>query len=98
MKVTFVKTDAIAQDTYYFKPAQVLDCLHRHRAETRYSSRTRQRESSIWTEARKSQSSLSPALSCSCPEAIWHRPVADRRMISQATVQPAGMEKRTGAV
>ncbi len=28
-KVTYLKTDAIAQDTYYFKPGQVLD-YHRH--------------------------------------------------------------------
>lgn len=95
-KVTFVKTDAIAQDTYYFKPAQVLD-WHRHPGGDQIFF-AHEGKGKFYLDGGKEESiELKPGSVVLAPKNVWHKIVAETELIvSQATVQPAGMEKRQG--
>jgi quercetin dioxygenase-like cupin family protein len=93
-KVTFVKTEQIAQDTYYFKPTQVLD-YHRHPGGDQIFF-VHEGEGTFFLEDGKEETlALSPGVVVLAPKNVWHKIVAKTELIvSQATVQPAGFEKR----
>ncbi|MBI5887876.1 MAG: cupin domain-containing protein [Deltaproteobacteria bacterium] len=93
-KVTYLKTDAIAQDTYYFKPGQVLD-YHRHPNGDQIFF-VQEGEGACFVDDGKEESiALKPGVVFLAPKGVWHKVVAKTSLIvSQATCQPAGMEKR----
>jgi len=93
-KVTFVKGEQLIQDTYYFKPGQVLD-WHRHpdgdqiffvhEGEGQYST----------DDGTVEEAALAPGVVVLAPKGIWHKITAKTSLVvSQATRIPAGMEKR----
>ena len=59
-KVTYLKTEQLVQDTYYFKPDRSLT-ITGTRAGTRYFSSTRARGPTSSITARKRRRTLSPA-------------------------------------
>lgn len=93
-KVTCVKTDGLAQDTYYFKAGQVLD-YHRHPNGDQIFF-VHEGTGTYYTDDGKEESApLKPGIVVLAPKGVWHKVVAKTELIvSQATVQPAGMEKR----
>lgn len=93
-KVTYVKTDQVAQDTYYFKPGQVLD-YHRHPGGDQIFF-VHEGEGTYFLEDGKEETlALTPGVVVLAPKNVWHKIVAKTELIvSQATVQPAGFEKR----
>ncbi len=94
-KVTYIKTDALAQDTYYFKPGQVLD-YHRHPNGDQIFF-VHEGTGTFYLDAGEEESvPLKPGCVVLAPKNVWHKVVADSELIiSQATVQPAGMETRS---
>ncbi len=95
-KVTYIKTDQIAQDTYYFKPGQVLD-WHRHPQGDQIFFVHEGEGTYYLDDGTESSTSLSPGVVVLAPKGVWHKIVAKTELIvSQATSQPAGMEKRSG--
>lgn len=93
-KVTYVKTESLAQDTYYFKPGQVLD-YHRHPNGDQIFF-VHEGTGTYYTDDGKEESAaLKPGVVVLAPKGVWHKVVATTSLvISQATAQPAGMEKR----
>ncbi|MCK5235364.1 MAG: cupin domain-containing protein [Deltaproteobacteria bacterium] len=93
-KVSYIKTDAIGQDTYYFKAGQVLD-WHRH-PEGDQVFFVHEGKGTFFTDADGEESvEIVPGCVVLAPKNVWHKIVADDELIvSQATVQPAGMETR----
>ncbi len=93
-KVTHVKTEGLAQDTYYFKAGQVLD-YHKHPGGDQIFF-VHEGTGTYYLDA-GTEESLPLVAGCVvlAPKGVWHKIVADGELIvSQATVQPAGMEKR----
>lgn len=93
-KVTFVKTDSLVQDTYYFRPGQVLD-YHRHPGGDQIFF-VHEGEGTYFIDDGKEESfELKPGVVVLAPKGVWHKIVAKSSLVvSQATSQPAGMEKR----
>lgn len=93
-KVTYLKTDQLAQDTYYFKPGQVLD-YHRHPSGDQLFF-VQEGEGTYYIDDGKEETTvLKPGVIVLAPKNVWHKVVAKTTLIlSQATTQPAGMEKR----
>lgn len=93
-KVTHVKTEQVAQDTYYFKPGQVLD-YHRHPGGDQIFF-VHEGEGTYFLEDGKEETlALNPGVVVLAPKNVWHKIVAKTELVvSQATVQPAGFEKR----
>ena len=93
-KVTFIKTEQLAQDTYYFKPGQVL-AYHRHPNGDQVFF-VHEGEGTYYTDENGEESTaLRPGVVVLAPRGVWHKIVAKTELIvSQATVQPAGMEAR----
>lgn len=93
-KVTFVKTEQLAQDTYYFKPEQVLD-YHRHPGGDQIFF-VHEGEGTYFLEDGKEEAvALRPGVVVLAPKNVWHKIVAKTDLVvSQATAQPAGFEKR----
>lgn len=93
-KVTYIKSEQLTADTYYFKPGQVLD-YHRH-PEGDQIFFVHNGEGEFYTDTGKEESkTLKPGVTVLAPKGIWHKIVAKTELIvSQATKQPAGMEAR----
>jgi len=93
-KVTFIKTDQVAQDTYYFKPGQVL-AYHRHPNGDQVFF-VHEGEGTYYTDDNGEKTAqLKAGVVVLAPKGVWHKIVAKTELIvSQATVQPAGMEAR----
>ncbi|MDH4227269.1 MAG: cupin domain-containing protein [Deltaproteobacteria bacterium] len=93
-KVTHLKTDALAQDTYYFKDGQVLD-YHRHPNGDQVFFVHEGKGTFYLDDNGEKTLALEPGVVVLAPKNVWHKIVAKGELIvSQATVQPAGMEKR----
>jgi len=93
-KITHIKTDALAQDTYYFKPGQVL-AYHRHPGGDQIFF-VHEGEGTYYLDAGSEESTaLKPGVVVLAPKGVWHKIVASSELVvSQATVQPAGLEQR----
>lgn len=95
-KVSSIKTDAIGQDTYYFKAGQVLD-WHRHPTGDQVFFVHEGTGTYYTQEEGGSEEEAQIAAGCVmfAPKNVWHKIVAGGELIvSQATVQPAGMETK----
>jgi len=93
-KVTYIKTDQVAQDTYYFKPGQVLD-YHRHPEGDQVFFVHEGSGTYFLDNGSEETGELRPGVVVLAPKNVWHKIVADTELVvSQATSQPAGMEKR----
>lgn len=93
-KVTHLKTDTLAQDTYYFKPGQVLD-YHRHPTGDQLFFVHEGEGTYSQDDGKEESTELKPGVVVLAPKGVWHKVVAKTALIvSQATTQPAGMEKR----
>ena len=93
-KVTFIKTEQMVQDTYYFKPGQVL-AYHRHPNGDQVFF-VHEGEGTYYTDDNGEKTAqLKPGVVVLAPKGVWHKIVAKTELIvSQATAQPAGMEAR----
>lgn len=93
-KLTFIKTEQMVQDTYYFKPGQVLD-YHRHPGGDQIFF-VHQGEGTYYLDNGKEETiALKPGIVVLAPKNVWHKIVSrDELVVSQATAQPAGFEKR----
>lgn len=93
-KVTYIKTEQLAQDTYYFKPGQVLD-WHRHPNGDQIFFVYEGQGTCFIDDGKEESISLKPGVTVLAPKGVWHKVTANTNLIvSQATSQPAGMEKR----
>ena len=93
-KVSKIKTDAIGQDTYYFKPGQVLD-WHRHPTGDQVFF-VHEGTGKYFLDAGSEESTdITLGSVMLAPKNVWHKIVADSELVvSQATTQPAGMETK----
>ncbi len=93
-KVTYVKTDQVAQDTYYFKAGQVL-AYHKH-PEGDQVFFVHEGTGTFYLDAGTEETvALAPGCVILAPKDVWHKVVAETELIiSQATCQPAGLEQR----
>ncbi len=93
-KATYIKTDALAQDTYYFKPGQVLP-YHRHPGGDQIFFVHTGTGTYYLDDGEEKTVRLEPGCVVLAPKGVWHKIVAETELVvSQATVQPAGMETR----
>lgn len=93
-KVTYVKTDQLAQDTYYFKPGQVLD-YHKHPGGDQIFFVHEGEGTYFLDDGKEATAELKPGCIVLAPKNVWHKIVAKTSLVvSQATAQPAGFEKR----
>lgn len=93
-KVTFVKTEQLVQDTYFFKPGQVLD-YHRHPGGDQIFFVHEGEGVYFLDNGKEETAELKPGVVVLAPKGVWHKIVAKGDLVvSQATSQPAGMEKR----
>lgn len=93
-KVTYIKTDQLGQDTYYFKAGQVLD-YHRHPQGDQIFFVHEGTGTFYLDDGGESTSGLKPGVVVLAPKNVWHKIVAESELVvSQATSQPAGMETR----
>lgn len=95
-KVTHMKTDAIAQDTYYFNAGQVL-AYHKHPTGDQIFF-VHEGTGTFYLDAgTEEEVKLAPGCVVLAPKDVWHKIVADGELIvSQATVLPSGLEQREG--
>ncbi|MBI5682414.1 MAG: cupin domain-containing protein [Deltaproteobacteria bacterium] len=93
-KVTYIKTDQIVADTYYFKPNQVL-AYHRH-PEGDQIFFVHEGEGTFCLDDGKEEClALQPGVIVLAPKGVWHKITAKTEfVVSQSTRQPAGMEPR----
>ncbi len=93
-QVTNLKTERIVQVTYYFRPGTLLD-YHRH-PEGDQVFFTHEGEGVCYTDDGREESvQLKPGVITIAPKGVWHKIVATTDLIvSAATTQPAGYEKR----
>jgi quercetin dioxygenase-like cupin family protein len=93
-KVTYIKTDQIAQDTYYFKAGQVL-AYHRHPGGDQLFFVHEGEGTYYLDDGEEETTTLKPGVTVLAPKGVWHKIVASTDLVvSQATSQPAGMEQR----
>jgi len=93
-KVTYIKTDGLASDTYYFKPGQVLD-YHRHPGGDQIFFVHEGDGTYYLDDGTEQTTALKAGAIVLAPKGAWHKIVAKTTLVvSQATVQPAGMETR----
>lgn len=94
-KVTFIKTEQLVQDTYYFKPGQVLD-YHRHPNGDQIFFVHEGEGTYFLDNGSEASTELKPGVIVLAPKGVWHKIVAKGKLVvSQATGgQPAGFEKR----
>ncbi len=93
-KVTCIKTDQIAQDTYYFKAGQTL-AYHRHPGGDQLFFVQEGEGTYYLDDGEEETTTLKPGVIVLAPKGVWHKVVASTDLvISQATIQPAGMEQR----
>lgn len=93
-RITHIKTERINQETYYFKPGQVID-YHRH-PEGDQIFFVHEGEGLCYIDDGKEESAeLKPGMVVLAPKGIWHKIVATTELIvSAATSQPSGLEKK----
>ncbi len=93
-KVTCIKGEHLTADTYYFKPGQALG-YHRH-PEGDQIFFVHEGEGTFYIDSNGEEPlDLRPGVVVLAPKGIWHNIVAKSGLVvSQATRQPAGMEKR----
>lgn len=93
-KLTFIKTEQLVQDTYYFKPGQVLD-YHRHPGGDQVFF-VQDGEGTYYSDnGVEEKVALRPGVVVLAPKGVWHKIIAKSDLVvSQATAQPAGFEKR----
>ncbi len=93
-KITYIKTEQIVADTYYFKPGQVL-AYHRH-PEGDQIFFVHEGEGVFCIDDGNEQClELKAGTTVLAPKGVWHKITARTELIvSQATRQPAGMEVR----
>ena len=95
-KVTYIKTDTITEDTYYFKAGQVL-AYHKHPTGDQIFFVHEGRGTYYVDDGSEESTELRPGVVVLAPSDVWHKIVAETEMVvSQATVQPAGMIVREG--
>jgi quercetin dioxygenase-like cupin family protein len=93
-KVTYIKTDQVAQDTYYFKAGQVL-AYHRHPGGDQVFFVHEGEGTYYIDEGTEESTTLVPGVVVLAPKGVWHKIVASTDLVvSQATSQPAGLEQR----
>ncbi len=93
-KVTYIKTDHIAQDTYYFKAGQTL-AYHRHPGGDQLFFVQEGEGTYYLDDGEEETTTLKPGVTVLAPKGVWHKVVASTDLVvSQATIQPAGMEQR----
>ncbi len=93
-KVTYIKTDQVAQDTYYFKAGQVL-AYHRHPQGDQVFFVQAGTGTYCTDDGTEESTELAPGVVVLAPANVWHKIEATTELVvSQATVQPAGMEVR----
>jgi quercetin dioxygenase-like cupin family protein len=90
-KVTYIKTDKLTEDTYYFKAGQVL-AYHKHPTGDQIFF-VQEGEGTYYIDDNAEETTeLRPGVVVLAPKDVWHKIVAKTEMVvSQATVQPAGM-------
>lgn len=93
-KVTYIKTEQLVSDTYYFKPGQVLD-YHRHPTGDQIFF-VHEGEGTFYADdGKEEKTELKAGVIVLAPKNVWHKIVAKSTLIaSQATHQPAGFEKK----
>ena len=93
-KVSFIKTEQLGTDAYYFKAGQVL-AYHRH-PEGDQIFFVHEGKGKFYLDNGKEESvPLTPGVCVLAPKGVWHKIVADGELVvSQVTRQPAGMETR----
>lgn len=94
-KVTYLKTESLTQDTYYFNAGQVLE-YHRHPNGDQIFF-VHEGEGTFYLDGGSEESiDLKAGVTVLAPKGVWHKVVASTELvISQATVQPAGLEQRS---
>ncbi len=93
-KVTYIKTDQVAQDTYYFKAGQVL-AYHRHPGGDQIFFVHEGEGTYYLDDGEEETAALKPGVTVLAPKGVWHKIVASTDLVvSQATSQPAGLEQR----
>jgi len=93
-KVTYLKTDDITADTYYFKAKQVL-AYHRHPTGDQIFFVQEGTGNFYLDDDGEETIKLVAGCVVLAPKNVWHKIVAETEMVvSQATVQPAGVEQR----
>lgn len=96
-KVNYIKTEQVAQDTYYFEKGQVLD-WHRHpQGDQVFFVQAGTGTYHLQAEGGEEETiDLVAGCTMLAPKNVWHKIVdTDGELIvSQATVQPAGMETK----
>jgi quercetin dioxygenase-like cupin family protein len=94
-KVTYIKTDSLTQDTYYFNAGQVLE-YHRHPGGDQIFF-VHEGEGTYYLDGGSEESTeLKPGVTVLAPKGVWHKIVASTELVvSQATAQPAGLEQRS---
>lgn len=93
-QVTNMKTERLTQVTYYMRPGQMLD-YHRHPQGDQVFF-THEGEGICYADEGKEEAvKLKPGVVVLAPKEVWHKIVATTDLIvSAATTQPAGFEKR----
>ncbi len=95
-KVNYIMTDQLGADTYYFKPGQVL-AYHRHpQGDQIFFIHEGEGEFYLDTGTEE-KITIKQGSMVLAPKNVWHKVVNTGNsplIVSQATKQPAGMEKR----
>ncbi len=93
-KVTYIKTDKLTEDTYYFNAGQVL-AYHKHPTGDQVFFVSEGTGTYYLDDGKEETTALKPGVVVLAPKDVWHKIVADTEMVvSQATVQPAGLVQR----
>lgn len=93
-KVTYVKGEQVSADTYYFRPGQSLG-YHRHPEGDQIFFVHEGEGTFSLDDGAVETVALRPGVIVLAPKGVWHNVTAKTDLVvSQATRQPAGMEKR----
>ncbi len=95
-KKTCIKTEKLTADTYYFNPGQVLD-YHRHPTGDQIFFVHEGEGVFYLDDGAEEKNILKSGVVVLAPKNVWHKIVNTGNkalIVSQATKQPAGMEKR----
>ncbi|MFQ5428472.1 MAG: cupin domain-containing protein [Thermodesulfobacteriota bacterium] len=93
-KVTYIKTDKLTEDTYYFNAGQVL-AYHKHPTGDQIFFVQEGEGTYYLDDGSEETTELKPGVVVLAPKDTWHKIVAKTELVvSQATVQPAGLMQR----
>lgn len=91
-KVTYIKTEELAADAYFFKAGQVLK-FHRHPSDQIFFVNEGEGEFILEAEGKEQKITLKPGVMVLAPKGVFHKVVAIKDLIvSQATKLPTGLE------